>query len=77
MTGCERADVLTAAQKAVLLAARDHGHAFALTRHRQCAGGARRRMVDRLRERGLLTWAAPFRITEAGRDALTRAGAVT
>ena len=61
---------LTKTQVAVLRVARDHGHAFAMTSCRQRAGGARQRMVIRLRDQGLLTWAAPYKITEKGIEAL-------
>lgn len=61
---------LTRAQIDVLRVARDHGHALAMTGCRSNAGGARRRMVLRLRDQGLLTWRAPYMITEEGREAL-------
>lgn len=61
---------LTPAQIAILQVARDQGHAFAQTGCKQRAGGARQRMVNRLRDQGLLTWAAPYKLTNEGRKAL-------
>lgn len=64
---------LTKAQIAILQVARDYGDALAETSYRQMAGGARRRMVFLLRDQGLLTYAAPYKITKERLVALAAA----
>lgn len=69
-----KVDGLTKAQIRALIAARDHGHAFADCGIRSRVGGAYLRMVRRLGDRGLLTKRGPFEITEAGLAVLSRIG---
>lgn len=61
---------LTAAQKRLLETASRSGHALAETGCKSLAGGATRRCALRLADMGLLTRHAPFRLTDAGRNAL-------
>jgi len=61
---------LTKSQRAALVTARDHGHAFAFIGCKQRAGGAYMRMVKRLVDDGLLRKKNGFVITDAGLSAI-------